>query len=72
MDKQQKSPIVAERDGPISKASAGAKKEPYNAKKTIPEDQGLSSVWKAVALLSLFGLLAVSGVGWQQYHAFTK
>ena len=42
MDKQQKSPIVAERDGPISKASAGTKKEPYKAKKPISEDQGLS------------------------------
>ena len=72
MDKQQKSPIVAERDGPISKASAGTKKEPYKAKKPISEDQGLSSAWKAVALISLLGLLAVSWVGWQQYQAFTQ
>ena len=57
MDKQQKSPIVAERDGPISKATAGTKKELYKAKKPISVDQGLSSAWKAVALISLLVLL---------------
>jgi chromosome segregation ATPase len=72
MDKQQKSPIVAERDGPISSASDGVKKEPYKAKKSISEGQGLSSTWKAVALIPLLGLLVVSWVGWQQYQAFTQ
>jgi chromosome segregation ATPase len=72
MDKQQKSPIVAERDGPISNSSDGVKKEPYKAKKPISKVQGLSSGWKAVALISLLGLLVVSWVGWQQYQAFTQ
>jgi len=72
MDKQQKSPIVAERDGPISKASEGSRKEPYKAKKPLTEGQGLSSIWKAVALISLVGLLAVAWIGWQQYQAFTQ
>ena len=72
MDKQQKSPIVAERDGPISNASDGVKKEPYKAKKPISEGQGISSTWKAVALISLLGLLVVSWIGWQQYQAFTQ
>ena len=72
MDKQQKSPIVAERDVLISNATDGLKREPYKAKKTIAEGQGLSSAWKAVALISLLGLLAVSWIGWQQYQAFTQ
>jgi chromosome segregation ATPase len=71
MDKQQKNPIVAERDGPISNASDGVKKESYKAKKFQNESQGLSSIWKLIALLSLLGLLAVSWIGWQQYQAFT-
>jgi chromosome segregation ATPase len=72
MDKQQKSPIVAERDGLISSASDGLKKESYKAKKSIVEGQGLSSMWKAVALISLLGLLMVSWIGWQQYQAFAQ
>lgn len=72
MDKQQKSPIVAERDGPISKASDGLKKETYKAKKPAADAQGLSSIWKAVALISLIGLLVVARIGWQQYQAFTQ
>lgn len=71
MDKQHKSPIVAERDGPIKSGSDPLKKEPYKAKKLQNESQGLSSIWKVIALVSLLGLLAVSWVGWQQYQAFT-
>jgi chromosome segregation ATPase len=71
MDKQHKSPLVAERDGPINSGSDPLTKEPYKAKKLQNESQGLSSIWKVIALVSLLGLLAVSWIGWQQYQAFT-
>lgn len=70
MDKQHKSPIVAERDGPISSSSDGSKKESYKSKQPISEGDNLSTVWKGIALISLLGLLALAWVGWQQYQAF--
>ena len=72
MDKQRNNPIVAERDDDIGRGSNGSQSETYRSREAARPVENLSTTWKLIAALALFGMLAVSWFGWQQYQQFVE
>ena len=71
MDNHHNNPIVPERDDSLGRGSSGSQPELYKTLETSKSPSNLSSAWKLIALLALFGMLAVSWFGWQQYQQFS-
>lgn len=72
MDNQRNNPIVPEREDGLGQGSNGSQSEPYKSRESQKNPDNLSSVWKLVAALALFGMLFVSWFGWQQYQQFVE
>ncbi|MCS5588144.1 MAG: hypothetical protein NZ697_06665 [Porticoccaceae bacterium] len=71
MDKERINPIVAERDDMIGRSPSGTKNDPSAGKDSSQSvSTGISTVWKSVVLIALFGCIAITSFGWQQYQSF--
>ena len=72
MDNQRNNPIVPERDDNLGRSSNGSQSEPYKSRESAKTAENVSTTWKLIAAVALFGMLTVSWFGWQQYQQFIE